>query len=72
MCTRGEQNDATMVEINPLAVNTNNEVLCMDAKFSFDDNGTAMPFPVGVLVHGAAHRPPCSCQPRSGKSPSTR
>jgi succinyl-CoA synthetase beta subunit len=32
------RNDATMVEINPLAVDAAGRVLCMDAKFNFDDN----------------------------------
>ncbi len=27
-----------MVEINPLVVTKNNEVLALDAKFNFDDN----------------------------------
>ncbi|THH32347.1 hypothetical protein EUX98_g1858 [Antrodiella citrinella] len=30
--------DATQIEINPLAEDTNGHVLCMDAKFGFDDN----------------------------------
>ncbi|HLW34046.1 MAG TPA: ADP-forming succinate--CoA ligase subunit beta [Chthoniobacterales bacterium] len=30
--------DCSMVEINPLVVTTNNEVLALDAKFNFDDN----------------------------------
>ncbi|KAJ1988405.1 succinate--CoA ligase beta chain [Dimargaris cristalligena] len=30
--------DATMVEINPMAESAQHEVLCMDAKFGFDDN----------------------------------
>ncbi len=30
--------DATMIEINPMAETENGEALCMDAKFSFDDN----------------------------------
>lgn len=32
------ERDATMVEINPLAESNSGEVLCMDAKISFDDN----------------------------------
>ncbi len=31
-------NDATMVEINPLVVTKNNRVIALDAKMSFDDN----------------------------------
>ncbi len=27
-----------MLEINPLALDSNNRVVCMDAKFNFDDN----------------------------------
>ncbi|KAF8887948.1 succinyl-CoA synthetase beta chain, SSC-beta [Gymnopilus junonius] len=30
--------DATQIEINPMALTTDGEVLCMDAKFGFDDN----------------------------------
>ncbi|KAJ3510312.1 hypothetical protein NLJ89_g4752 [Agrocybe chaxingu] len=30
--------DATQIEINPLALTTDGSVLCMDAKFGFDDN----------------------------------
>ncbi|KAF8971528.1 succinate-CoA ligase [Flammula alnicola] len=30
--------DATQIEINPLGLTTDGEVLCMDAKFGFDDN----------------------------------
>ncbi|KAJ1912394.1 succinate--CoA ligase beta chain [Tieghemiomyces parasiticus] len=30
--------DATMIEINPMAESAQHEVLCMDAKFGFDDN----------------------------------
>ncbi|KCV67636.1 succinyl-CoA ligase [ADP-forming] subunit beta, mitochondrial [Fonticula alba] len=32
------EKDATMVEINPLALSSDNDVLCMDAKINFDDN----------------------------------
>ncbi|KAJ3201690.1 hypothetical protein HK099_002125, partial [Clydaea vesicula] len=32
------EKDATMIEINPLAELSNGEVMCMDAKFGFDDN----------------------------------
>ena len=32
------EKDATMVEINPLAEVQNGDVMCMDAKFGFDDN----------------------------------
>ncbi|KAJ1984960.1 succinate--CoA ligase beta chain [Dimargaris verticillata] len=32
------EKDATMVEINPMAESAQHEVLCMDAKFGFDDN----------------------------------
>jgi len=32
------EKDATMVEINPLAEASNHDVICMDAKLSFDDN----------------------------------
>ncbi|KIM48389.1 hypothetical protein M413DRAFT_230467 [Hebeloma cylindrosporum] len=30
--------DATQIEINPMALTTDGQVLCMDAKFGFDDN----------------------------------
>jgi len=30
--------DATQIEINPMALTTDGAVLCMDAKFGFDDN----------------------------------
>lgn len=33
------QLDATLIEINPLAVLKNGSVLCLDAKMTFDDNG---------------------------------
>jgi succinyl-CoA synthetase beta subunit len=32
------EKDATMIEINPLAEVQSGEVMCMDAKFGFDDN----------------------------------
>ncbi|ORX91840.1 succinate-CoA ligase [Basidiobolus meristosporus CBS 931.73] len=32
------EKDATMIEINPMAESSTNEVLCMDAKFNFDEN----------------------------------
>ncbi|KAJ1548511.1 hypothetical protein HK405_002896 [Cladochytrium tenue] len=32
------EKDATMIEINPLAEISDGEVMCMDAKFGFDDN----------------------------------
>lgn len=32
------EKDATQIEINPLSETSDHEVLCMDAKFSFDDN----------------------------------
>jgi len=32
------QKDATMIEINPLAELADGQVMCMDAKFGFDDN----------------------------------
>ena len=32
------EKDATQIEINPLAELSNGDVLCMDAKFGFDDN----------------------------------
>ncbi|KAG5648190.1 hypothetical protein DXG03_006145 [Asterophora parasitica] len=33
-----KEKDATQIEINPLALTTDGAVLCMDAKFGFDDN----------------------------------
>ena len=33
-----QEKDATQIEINPLSECTDGEVLCMDAKFGFDDN----------------------------------
>jgi succinyl-CoA synthetase beta subunit len=33
------ETDASLVEINPLAVTKDGRVLCLDAKMSFDDNG---------------------------------
>ena len=32
------ERDATQIEINPLAEDSDHRVMCMDAKFSFDDN----------------------------------
>jgi len=32
------EKDATQIEINPLSETSDHQVLCMDAKFSFDDN----------------------------------
>ncbi|KAJ3048581.1 hypothetical protein HK102_012666, partial [Quaeritorhiza haematococci] len=34
------QNDATLIEINPLGETSDRQVLCMDAKFGFDDNAS--------------------------------
>src|SRR5271156_1616029 len=33
------ENDASLIEINPLVVTTDGRVICLDAKMSFDDNG---------------------------------
>jgi len=33
-----KEKDATQIEINPMALTTDGAVLCMDAKFGFDDN----------------------------------
>ncbi|KAF8168296.1 succinyl-CoA synthetase beta chain, SSC-beta [Crassisporium funariophilum] len=33
-----KEKDATQIEINPMALTTDGDVLCMDAKFGFDDN----------------------------------
>ncbi|PPQ90397.1 hypothetical protein CVT25_014915 [Psilocybe cyanescens] len=33
-----KEKDATQIEINPMALTTDGQVLCMDAKFGFDDN----------------------------------
>ncbi|KAG6845640.1 hypothetical protein H0H87_005847 [Tephrocybe sp. NHM501043] len=33
-----KEKDATQIEINPMALTKDGEVLCMDAKFGFDDN----------------------------------
>ncbi|KAK7463861.1 succinate--CoA ligase beta chain [Stygiomarasmius scandens] len=33
-----KEKDATQIEINPMAETTDGKVLCMDAKFGFDDN----------------------------------
>jgi len=30
--------DATLIEINPLIINKNNKLICLDAKMNFDDN----------------------------------
>jgi succinyl-CoA synthetase beta subunit len=32
------EKDSSMIEINPLAELNDGEVMCMDAKFGFDDN----------------------------------
>ena len=32
------QKDANLIEINPLVIDKDNELLCLDAKISFDDN----------------------------------
>ncbi|KAK9710116.1 succinate--CoA ligase beta chain [Basidiobolus ranarum] len=32
------EKDSTMIEINPMVESSTNEVLCMDAKFNFDEN----------------------------------
>ncbi len=32
------EKDATLIEINPLIINTNEELICLDAKMNFDDN----------------------------------
>tara|TARA_Y100001958_G_C21247113_1_gene578078 strand:+ start:2612 stop:3775 length:1164 start_codon:yes stop_codon:yes gene_type:complete len=32
------EKDATLIEINPLIVNSKNKILCLDAKMNFDDN----------------------------------
>ena len=32
------QKDASLIEINPLIINKNEKVLCLDAKMNFDDN----------------------------------
>ena len=33
-----KEKDATLIEINPLIISKNNEVICLDAKMNFDDN----------------------------------
>ncbi|KAG8737359.1 hypothetical protein FRC12_017171 [Ceratobasidium sp. 428] len=38
LCKIFREKDATQIEINPLATTTDGAVLCMDAKFGFDDN----------------------------------
>ncbi|KAF6766204.1 succinate-CoA ligase [Ephemerocybe angulata] len=35
-----KEKDATQIEINPMALTTDGAVLCMDAKFGFDDNAS--------------------------------
>ena len=32
------EKDATLIEINPLIINKNNKLICLDAKMNFDDN----------------------------------
>ena len=32
------EKDASLIEINPLIINKNNEIVCLDAKMNFDDN----------------------------------
>ena len=32
------ENDASLIEINPLVINTKDELIALDAKMSFDDN----------------------------------
>ncbi len=32
------EKDASLIEINPLIINKNNEIICLDAKINFDDN----------------------------------
>jgi len=41
--------DATMVEINPMALSSDDEVICMDAKFNFDDNAAYRQAPIFEL-----------------------
>jgi len=33
-----KEKDATLIEINPLIISKNNEIICLDAKMNFDDN----------------------------------
>ena len=33
-----QQKDATLIEINPLIINKDNKLVCLDAKMNFDDN----------------------------------
>jgi succinyl-CoA synthetase beta subunit len=40
--TMRELGNSTMIEINPLAEVEGGDVLCMDAKFGFDDNADFM------------------------------
>ena len=32
------EKDASLIEINPLIINTNEKLICLDAKMNFDDN----------------------------------
>ena len=32
------EKDASLIEINPLALNKDDEIICLDAKMNFDDN----------------------------------
>jgi len=32
------ENDASLIEINPLILTKENKILCLDAKINFDDN----------------------------------
>ena len=32
------EKDANLIEINPLIINSNQEIICLDAKMNFDDN----------------------------------
>ncbi len=33
-----QEKDASLIEINPLIINQNDEIICLDAKMNFDDN----------------------------------
>ncbi len=33
-----KEKDATLIEINPLIISKNNQIICLDAKINFDDN----------------------------------
>ncbi|MDC1096612.1 ADP-forming succinate--CoA ligase subunit beta [Pelagibacteraceae bacterium] len=33
-----QEKDASLIEINPLIINKNDEIICLDAKMNFDDN----------------------------------